>query len=90
MSHVTLYGKAARRRAPTGVLHRRRAEGRPGWPSRWRQARLSTCGSGNNYALELCRALGPGAMAGAVRAGLVHYNDDTDVDRLLAAVADLA
>jgi cysteine desulfurase family protein (TIGR01976 family) len=44
--------------------------------------------SGNNYAVELCRALGlePG---GAVRAGLVHYNDGTDVDRLLAAIADL-
>jgi len=25
-----------------------------------------------------------------VRAGLVHYNDRSDVDRLLAAVADLA
>jgi cysteine desulfurase family protein (TIGR01976 family) len=45
--------------------------------------------SGNNYAVELCRALGLGP-GGAVRAGLVHYNDDTDVDRLLAAMADLA
>jgi selenocysteine lyase/cysteine desulfurase len=25
-----------------------------------------------------------------VRAGLVHYNDRSDVDRLLAAVAELA
>jgi selenocysteine lyase/cysteine desulfurase len=27
---------------------------------------------------------------GAVRAGLVHYNDPSDVDRLLAAVTELA
>ena len=26
----------------------------------------------------------------AVRAGLVHYNDRSDVDRLLAALAELA
>jgi selenocysteine lyase/cysteine desulfurase len=31
-----------------------------------------------------------GSMSrGAVRAGLVHYNDRSDVDRLLAAVAEL-
>jgi selenocysteine lyase/cysteine desulfurase len=45
--------------------------------------------SGNNYALELCRALGL-EPDGAVRAGLVHYNDETDVDRLLACLDDLA
>jgi cysteine desulfurase family protein (TIGR01976 family) len=86
MSHVTLYGKAARRAptafftvaglAPRGVAESLAQRGINVW-------------SGNNYALELCRALGLGD-AGAVRAGLVHYNDDTDVDRLLAAVADLA
>jgi len=27
---------------------------------------------------------------GAVRAGLVHYNDESDVDRLLSAVSELA
>jgi selenocysteine lyase/cysteine desulfurase len=27
---------------------------------------------------------------GAVRAGLVHYNNESDVDRLLSAVAELA
>jgi len=86
MSHVTVYGKAARR-APTafftltGLTPRAVAESLA--------ARGINVWSGNNYALELCRALGlePG---GAVRAGLVHYNDDSDVDRLLTAVADLA
>ena len=91
MSHVRLYGPApddtAARRAPTafftvaGLAPRAVAES------------LATRGvnvwSGNNYALELCRALGLGPD-GAVRAGLVHYNDQTDVDRLLACLDDLA
>ena len=84
MSHVTLHGKAVRR-APTafftvaGLTPRAVAESLA--------ARGINVWSGNNYALELCRALGlePG---GAVRAGIVHYNDDADVDRLLDAVAD--
>jgi selenocysteine lyase/cysteine desulfurase len=41
--------------------------------------------SGTNYAWEIAHWLGLG-VAGAVRAGLVHYNDATDVDRLLAAL----
>jgi selenocysteine lyase/cysteine desulfurase len=42
--------------------------------------------SGTNYAWEIAQWLGLGD-AGAVRAGLVHYNDATDVDRLLDALA---
>jgi cysteine desulfurase family protein (TIGR01976 family) len=86
MGHVTLYGKAARS-APTAFFTL------AGLPPRAVAESLATrkinVWSGNNYALELCRALGlePG---GAVRAGLVHYNDETDVDRLLTAVDDLA
>ena len=34
--------------------------------------------------------LGVRDSGGAVRAGLVHYNDRSDVDRLVAAVAELA
>jgi cysteine desulfurase family protein (TIGR01976 family) len=85
MSHVTLYGKASRR-APTAFFTV------AGMPPRGVAELLAAQGinvwSGNNYALELSRALGlePG---GAVRAGLVHYNDDTDVSRLLIAVDDL-
>ena len=41
--------------------------------------------SGTNYAWEIAHWIGLG-VAGAVRAGLVHYNDATDVDRLLAAL----
>jgi selenocysteine lyase/cysteine desulfurase len=42
--------------------------------------------SGTNYAWEIAHWLGLGD-AGAVRAGLVHYNDGTDVDRFLDALA---
>lgn len=45
--------------------------------------------SGDNYAQELVAALGLTARGGAVRASLVRYNDDADVDRLLEAVAEL-
>jgi selenocysteine lyase/cysteine desulfurase len=44
---------------------------------------------GNYYAWELERLLGL-APEGAVRAGCVHYNDEEDADRLVAAVAELA
>ena len=44
---------------------------------------------GNYYAWELERHLGL-APHGAVRAGFVHYNDDGDARRLLAAVRELA
>jgi len=45
---------------------------------------------GDNYAWELAGVLGLRDSDGAVRAGLVHYNDEADVDRLLAAVGELA
>ena len=41
-------------------------------------------------AAVLAGALGLRESGGAVRAGLVHYNDQADVDRLLAGVAGLA
>ena len=44
---------------------------------------------GNYYAHELEAHLGL-APEGAVRAGFVHYNDEADADRLVAAVAELA
>jgi selenocysteine lyase/cysteine desulfurase len=44
---------------------------------------------GNYYAWELERHLGL-APHGAVRAGFLHYNDASDAERLLAAVAELA
>jgi len=43
---------------------------------------------GDYYAVEVMRQLGLGE-AGAVRAGLVHYNTEAEVDRLLEAVHEL-
>jgi cysteine desulfurase family protein (TIGR01976 family) len=86
LDHVTLHGKAARR-APTaffgvaGVTPRAVAEELA--------ARGVNVWDGDNYAYELCTALGL-EPDGAVRAGLVHYNDASDVDRLLEGVASLA
>ena len=86
MSHVTLYGKAARR-APTAFFTV------TGLTPREVASRLAARGvntwNGDNYAYELCGALGL-EPDGAVRAGLVHYNDASDVDRLLAGVGELA
>jgi cysteine desulfurase family protein (TIGR01976 family) len=44
---------------------------------------------GDNYAFELMRRFGLGDT-GAVRASLVIYNDESDVDALLDAVAEIA
>jgi cysteine desulfurase family protein (TIGR01976 family) len=44
--------------------------------------------SGNFYAYELMRRLGLYDLGGAVRVGLLHYNSETEVDRLLAGVSD--
>jgi cysteine desulfurase family protein (TIGR01976 family) len=43
---------------------------------------------GHNYAWELTGTLGIRDTGSAVRAGLVHYNDASDVDRLLAGLAE--
>ena len=53
-------------------------------------ARRINVWDGHNYAWELTGALGIRDAGSAVRAGLVHYNDRDDVDRLLEAVAELA
>ena len=85
LDRVTLYGKAARR-APTaffsvaGLAPRAVAE--------HLAARGVNVWDGDNYAYELCTALGL-EPDGAIRAGLVHYNDTTDVDRLIEGIADL-
>jgi selenocysteine lyase/cysteine desulfurase len=87
MRHVTLYGKAARR-APTAFFTV------AGYPPREVARRLAARAinvwNGDNYAWELAGAFGLRDSGGAVRAGVVHYNDEAEVDRLLAAVADLA
>jgi len=45
--------------------------------------------SGTNYAWEIGEWLGLGED-GAVRAGLVHYSEATDVDRLIEALAEIS
>jgi cysteine desulfurase family protein (TIGR01976 family) len=45
--------------------------------------------NGHNYAWELTAALGIRDAGSAVRAGLVHYNDAEDVERLLVALEQL-
>jgi cysteine desulfurase family protein (TIGR01976 family) len=86
MPHVTTYGKAARRTATayftvTGHTPRAVAEHLAG--------RGVNVWSGHSYAWELTGALGLRDGGGAVRAGLVHYNDRSDVVRLLEGVAEL-
>ena len=44
---------------------------------------------GDYYAVEIMERLGLGAD-GAVRAGFVHYNTAAEVDRLLAALDEIA
>ncbi len=87
MRHVTLYGKAARR-APTAWFTV--AGYSPAEVAAHLAARRINVWNGDNYAWELTGALGLRESGGAVRAGIVHYNDSAEVDRLLAAVAELA
>ena len=87
MPHVTTYGQARNRTATayfnvTGRTPRQVAE--------HLAASKINVWDGDNYAWELTGALGIRDSGSAVRAGLVHYNDREDVDRLLAAVAGLA
>jgi selenocysteine lyase/cysteine desulfurase len=45
---------------------------------------------GNYYALNLTERLGVDATGGLLRIGLVHYNTAEEVDRLLAALREIA
>ncbi len=82
---VTLYGHAGRR-TPTLLFTV------DGWTPAAVAERLAEAGvnapAGSFYAYEPARHLGLGA-AGAVRAGLAPYTDQSDVDRLVAAVESL-
>ena len=86
MSQVTTYGKAASR-TPTAYFT---VAGRtPDEVAKFLAARQVNVWAGHNYAWELTGVLGLRDRGSAVRAGLVHYNDRSDVDRLLAALAEL-
>jgi cysteine desulfurase family protein (TIGR01976 family) len=85
IDHVTVYG-AARDRAPTVMFN---VAGRTADEVAAALAeREIAVWQGNYYAWELERHLGL-APHGAIRAGFVHYNDEADAERLLAAVADM-
>jgi cysteine desulfurase family protein (TIGR01976 family) len=86
MEHVTTYGKAARR---TATAYFTVAGHSPLQVAAHLARRDVNVWDGDNYAWELAGALGLRDAGGGVRAGLVHYNDRSDVDRLLAAVAEL-
>jgi len=87
MPHVTTYGRARRRTATAFFTVAGRT---PRQVAEYLAARRINVWDGDNYAWELTGALGIREAGSAVRAGLVHYNDREDVDRLLEAVAGLA
>lgn len=86
MEHVTTYGKAARR---TATAYFTVAGSTPREVAEHLARRDVNVWDGDNYAWELAGVLGLRDTGGGVRAGLVHYNDRSDVDRLLAGVAEL-
>jgi cysteine desulfurase family protein (TIGR01976 family) len=86
MEHVTTYGKAARR---TATAYFNVAGRTPSQVAEHLAGRKINVWDGDNYAWELAGALGLRERGGGVRAGLVHYNDRSDVGRLLEAVAEL-
>ncbi len=86
MSHVTLYGKAARRTATAFFTVAGRS---PREVAESLAARRINVWDGDNFAWEVTGRLGLRDTGGAVRAGLVHYNDQDDVMRLIEAVAGL-
>jgi len=95
MGHVTTYGKADS--SPGGAHGRRTATayftvaGRtPLQVAEHLAARRVNVWNGHNYAWELTGALAIRDAGSAVRAGLVHYNDRSEVDRFLDAVDQLA
>jgi selenocysteine lyase/cysteine desulfurase len=86
MRHVTLYGSA---RSRTATAFFTVAGHTPEQAAGRLAGRKVNVWDGHNYAWELTGVLGIRDAGSAVRAGLVHYNDRSDVDRLLTAVAEL-
>jgi cysteine desulfurase family protein (TIGR01976 family) len=86
MPHVRTYGRAASR---TATAYFTVAGHSPQQVAGHMASRKINVWDGHNYAWELTGVLGIRDAGSAVRAGLVHYNDSADVDRLLTAVAEL-
>jgi cysteine desulfurase family protein (TIGR01976 family) len=94
MDHVTSYGEAPP--LPSGARGRRTAtayftvaDRTPLQVAEHLAARKVNVWNGHNYAWELTGVLAIRDAGSAVRAGLVHYNDRAEVDRLLEGVAEL-
>jgi cysteine desulfurase family protein (TIGR01976 family) len=86
LGSVTTYGKAARR---TATAYFTVAGYTPAQVAAHLAERKINVWNGHNYAWELTGVLGIRDSGSAVRAGLVHYNDSSEVDRLLDAVGEL-
>ncbi len=86
MAHVTLYGESTKR-APTAYFQV--AGFTPDEVAERMTSLKINVWSGDNYAWEVVGALGLRHIGGAVRAGLVHYNNRAEVGRLLEAVDQL-
>lgn len=86
MAHVTVHGTPARRTATAFFTVAGRT---PLEVAQACAAARVNVWNGHSYAWEVTAALGIRDRGSAVRAGLVHYNDRTDVDRLLEVVAAL-
>ncbi len=82
MAHVRTFGRAASR---TATAYFTVAGRTPQQVAEHMASRKINVWHGDNYAWELTGVLGIRDAGSAVRAGLVHYNDGTDVDRLLTA-----
>jgi selenocysteine lyase/cysteine desulfurase len=87
MPRVQTYGRAASR---TATAYFTVAGHSPAQVAEHLASRKINVWNGHNYALELTGVLGIRDTGSAVRAGLVHYNNSDDVERLLTAVAELA
>ena len=87
MDHVRSYGKASLR-APTACFTL--AGRRPVEVAAHLGERRVNVWNGDNYAWELAGVLEIRDGGGGVRAGVVHYNDESDVNRFLEAVGELA
>lgn len=79
---------AARHRTPTTSF--RLADRTPQQVARALSRRGVLVWDGDNYALELMRRFGLAESGGAVRASLVLYNNERDVDRFLEAVSAIS
>jgi cysteine desulfurase family protein (TIGR01976 family) len=86
LNHVRTYGRAVSR---TATAYFTVAGRTPRQVAEHLATRKINVWHGDNYAWELTGALGIRDSGGAVRAGLVHYNDSTEVERLIAAIAEL-